>query len=176
MIAVWTKNRQIPNVLLDGGSGVNFITDTLMKKLGIEKQLEVAPFTIKMADQMKVTPLGVIKNLKINIGGLTFKITVTVIKMENQENNYSMLLGRPWLTLMTLSPCGWEAFPRPGAPTRIRITWAFLPPAPQVPGVTLGSPFCPWCFGHPLWKGVWHLLFPSKRGGRKLTTSMCKVS
>jgi hypothetical protein len=97
MIAVWTKNRRIPNVLLDGGSGVNIITDTLMRKLGIEKQLEVAPFTIKMADQRKVTPLGIIKNLKINIGGLTFKITVTVIKMENQENNSSMVLGRPWL-------------------------------------------------------------------------------
>jgi hypothetical protein len=50
-----------------------------------------------MADQRKVIPLGIIKNLKINIGGLTFKITVMVIKMENQENSYSMLLGRPWL-------------------------------------------------------------------------------
>ena len=97
MIAVWTKNRRIPNVLLDGGSGVNIITDTLMEKLGIGKQLEVAPFTIKMADQRKVMPLGIIKNLKITIGGLTFKITVTVMKMENQENCYSMLLGRPWL-------------------------------------------------------------------------------
>jgi hypothetical protein len=68
-----------------------------MRKLGIEKQLEVAPFTIKMADQRKVTSLRIIKNLKINIGRLTFKITVTVIKMENQKNIYSMLLGRPWL-------------------------------------------------------------------------------
>jgi hypothetical protein len=50
-----------------------------------------------MADQRKVTPLGIIKNLKINIERLTFKITVTVIKMENQENRYSMLFGRPWL-------------------------------------------------------------------------------
>jgi hypothetical protein len=97
MISVWTKNRRIPNVLLDGGSGVNIITDTLMRKLGIVKQLEVAPFTIKMADQTKVTPLGIIKNLRIIIGWLTFKITVTVIKMENQENSYSMLLERPWL-------------------------------------------------------------------------------
>ena len=81
MIVVWTKNRQIPNILLDGGSGVNIITDTLMEKLGIEKQLEMAPFTMKMADQKKVTPLGIIKNLKINIRGLTFKITVMVIKI-----------------------------------------------------------------------------------------------
>ena len=68
-----------------------------MEKVGIEKQLEVAPFMIKMANQRKVMPLGIIKNLKIDIGGLTFKITVTVITMENQENIYSMLLGRPWL-------------------------------------------------------------------------------
>ena len=97
LIAVWSKNRRIPNVLLDGGSRVNIITDTLMEKLGIGKQLEVAPFTIKMVDQRKVMPIGIIKNLKITIGGLTFKITVTIIKMESQENSYSMLLGWPWL-------------------------------------------------------------------------------
>jgi hypothetical protein len=58
------------------------------------------------------------------------------------------------LTLMTPSPRGWEAFPTPGALTRTRITWAFSPPAPQVPGVTPGSPLCPWCFGHPFWRGA----------------------
>jgi hypothetical protein len=50
---------------------------------------------------------------------------------------------------MTPSLRGWEAFPTPGALTHSRITWAFPPPAPQVPGVTPGSPLCPWCFGHP---------------------------
>jgi hypothetical protein len=53
------------------------------------------------------------------------------------------------LTLMTPSLRGWEAFPTPGALTHTRITWALSPPAPQVPGVTPGSPLCPWCFGHP---------------------------
>src|ERR1700684_2028321 len=50
---------------------------------------------------------------------------------------------------MTPSLRGWEAFPTPGALTHTRITWALSPPAPQVPGVTPGSPLCPWCFGHP---------------------------
>ena len=51
-----------------------------------------------MADQKtKMMPLGIIKNLKITIGGLTFKNIVMVIKMENLENNFSMLLQRPWL-------------------------------------------------------------------------------
>jgi hypothetical protein len=54
------------------------------------------------------------------------------------------------LTLMTPSLRGWEAFPTPGALTHTRITWAFSPSAPQVPG----SPLCPWCFGHPFWRGA----------------------
>jgi hypothetical protein len=58
------------------------------------------------------------------------------------------------LTLMTPSLRGWEAFPTPGALTHTRITWASSPPAPQVPGVTPGSPLCPWCFGHPFWRGA----------------------
>jgi hypothetical protein len=41
---------------------------------------------------------------------------------------------------MTPSLCGWEAFPTPGALTHTWITWAFSPPAPQVPGITPGSP------------------------------------
>jgi hypothetical protein len=42
----------------------------------------------------------------------------------------------------------------PGAFTHTSITWAFSPPVPQVPGVNPGSPLCPWCFGHPLWRGA----------------------
>ena len=53
------------------------------------------------------------------------------------------------LTLMTPSPRGWETFPTPGALTHTRINWAFSSSAPHVPGVTPGSPLCPWCFGHP---------------------------
>lgn len=93
MIIVWTKNQRIPSVTLDGGMGVNIIMDMLIQKLGLEKKLEAMTFTIKMAYQRKVTPLGIIKNLNINIGRLTFKITMIVIKMENQDNSYSMLLG-----------------------------------------------------------------------------------
>ena len=42
----------------------------------------------------------------------------------------------------------------PGALTHTRITWALSPMAPQVPGVTPGSPLCPWCCGHSSWRGA----------------------
>ena len=35
----------------------------------------------------------------------------------------------------------WEVFPMHGALIHTRITWTFSPLAPQVPGVTPGSPF-----------------------------------
>jgi hypothetical protein len=57
------------------------------------------------------------------------------------------------LSPITPSPRGWEAFPTPGTLTHTRITWVFSPSAPQVPGVTPGSPLCLWCFGHPFWRG-----------------------
>jgi hypothetical protein len=44
------------------------------------------------------------------------------------------------LTLMTPSLRGWEVLPTLGALTHTRIAWALSPMAPQVPGVTPGSP------------------------------------
>ncbi len=50
-----------------------------------------------MADQWKVQPMGLIQNLKINLASFVYKNSVTILKMENGIEAYSMLLGRPWL-------------------------------------------------------------------------------
>jgi hypothetical protein len=50
-----------------------------------------------MVDQWKVQPMGLIRNLKINLAGFVYKNLVTMLKMENGVEAYSMLLGRPWL-------------------------------------------------------------------------------
>jgi hypothetical protein len=39
------------------------------------------------------------------------------------------------LILVTPSLRGWESFPMPGSLTHTRITWALLPPVPQISGV-----------------------------------------
>jgi hypothetical protein len=66
--------------------------------------------------------------------------------LESSRHELCIVYG---LILMTPNPHGWETFLTPEALTHIRITWAFSPLAAQVPGVTPGSPLCPWCFGHP---------------------------
>ena len=60
MVWVIMKTKRIPNALIDGGSGVNIITDALRKKLSLKK-ITPAPFTIKMVDQRKVMPKGIIQ-------------------------------------------------------------------------------------------------------------------
>jgi hypothetical protein len=44
-----------------------------------------------------VQQVGLIRNLKIDLVGCEFKISITLLNMENGTKTYSTLLGRPWL-------------------------------------------------------------------------------
>ena len=46
---------------------MNIITDTLRRKL-ILKKIELAPFIIKMVDQRKVMPKGIIPDVRLDVG------------------------------------------------------------------------------------------------------------
>lgn len=85
MITVVIKNRRVPNILIDGGLGVNIMTNALRKKLG-PTNIEAAPFIINMADQWKVVPVGFIGNLKIGVGGMKKMTTFTVIDLPLTDN------------------------------------------------------------------------------------------
>jgi hypothetical protein len=50
-----------------------------------------------MVDHKKVQPVGLIKNLKIDLAGCEYKISITLLNMENGTRTYSMFLGRTWL-------------------------------------------------------------------------------
>jgi len=49
-VTVQIRGHTVPGVLLDGGSGVNNISETMAKELGITT-MQPAPFVVKMADQ-----------------------------------------------------------------------------------------------------------------------------
>jgi hypothetical protein len=44
-----------------------------------------------------VQPVGLIRNLKIDLAGCEYKISIIVLNMGNEMKTYSMFLGRPWL-------------------------------------------------------------------------------
>ena len=50
VISVTLENSSVGGVLLDGGSGVNILSEQMLAPLGITKW-ESAPFAVRMADQ-----------------------------------------------------------------------------------------------------------------------------
>ena len=81
---------------MDGGSGVNILPEFMYKKLKLSV-LEEAPFQLKMADQRRIQPLGILRNQEITISGLSFSANFVVLKMDEGDSPYPLLLGRPWL-------------------------------------------------------------------------------
>jgi len=52
-----------------------------------------------MADQSRVKPLGVLKQVLTIIGGISYKIDYIIFKITDTISSYPILLGRPWLYL-----------------------------------------------------------------------------
>jgi hypothetical protein len=83
------------DVLLDGGYGVNIITEQLRLTLRLPK-LKPTPYNLRMANKTTTKPLGLIRDLKIYVHGIPY-ITFIVLQNSVVNSTYSMLLGRPWL-------------------------------------------------------------------------------
>jgi hypothetical protein len=83
-------------VLLNGGYGVNIITDKLRIQLSLFKP-NPKPYKLHMAYQTIAKPLGLIRNLKIFVHGIAYTVTFIVINNNILDFSYSMLLGCPWL-------------------------------------------------------------------------------
>ena len=91
-------DKVIPNVLVDGGSGINILPFQTMEKLGLSLT-GPSPFVINMANQCPEVPLGEITNCRIQTGGEEYVVTFHVIRMQSLKDSYPMLLGRPWLRM-----------------------------------------------------------------------------
>jgi hypothetical protein len=63
VIQVQVGKHFIENVLLDGGYGVNIITEKLKVQLGLSKP-KPSSYNLCMVDQTTAKPLGLIKDLK----------------------------------------------------------------------------------------------------------------
>ncbi len=83
-------------MLLDGGFGVNIITEQLRLRLGPPKP-KPTPYNLRMVDQTSIKPVGLIKDLKIYVHDIPYIITFIILQNNVVDFNYSMLLGRPWL-------------------------------------------------------------------------------
>jgi hypothetical protein len=87
----------VPNVPVDGGSGVNIMLQTTAFKLGYST-FESTPTILRMADQSKVLPMGQLSRVPTIIARHTYLLNYVVIRVD-VENPFPVLLGRPWLYL-----------------------------------------------------------------------------
>ena len=120
-IEVMVVDMVVPNVLVDGGSGLNILPEHTMEKLGLSLT-GPSPFVINMANQSPSTPLGMIKDCKITTGGEDYIVTFHVIKMHTDKDAFPILLGRPWLR-MADAIVDWGGGLSPPSRMVLRTTW-----------------------------------------------------
>ncbi len=71
-----------------------------MEKLNVHLGLlepKPVPYNMCMADQTITKPLGLIKDIKFLVHGISYVVTFIVIQSIVLDSNYFMLLDRPWL-------------------------------------------------------------------------------
>ncbi len=83
-------------MLLDGGFGVNIITEQLRLKLRLSK-LKHTPYNMRMAVQTTTKLVVLIRDMKIYVHNIPYIIMFIVLHNNVVDSNYSMLLGRPRL-------------------------------------------------------------------------------
>ena len=85
------KGREVPGTIVDGGSGVNVISQRTCDTLGIQ-EWEPCPYCLRMADTSSVRPARLIKDLEVTIRGHIFPISAMLLWL-NTQGAYPLLLG-----------------------------------------------------------------------------------
>ena len=95
VIHVQLGGQTLTNVLVDGGSGVNVMSNHVRQALGLP-QPRSARFILRMANDAPVTPLGILTMVDITIHGVSTPATFVIIEMPH-NSSFPVILGRPWL-------------------------------------------------------------------------------
>ena len=97
-IEVMVVDKVVPNVLIDGGSELNILSEHTMRKLGLSLT-GPSPFVANMTNQSPTVLVGMIKDCHLSTGGEKYIVTFHVIKMHDNKDIFPILLGRPWLKM-----------------------------------------------------------------------------
>ena len=95
-VEVFIDGSLIEGVQIDSGSDVNLMNADTMEEIGLTT-MTTTLIILRMADQSRVKPLGILKQVLTTIGGIDFQIDYIVFKITESISSYPILLGRPWL-------------------------------------------------------------------------------
>nr|PNR53862.1 hypothetical protein PHYPA_007537 [Physcomitrium patens] len=85
----------LKEVPVDSRSGVNIMTEETAHDLGYH-DFKTTPRMLRLADQTRRKPAGILQNIETLIGGVPFKLTYIIIR-PIVKKGYKILIGRPWL-------------------------------------------------------------------------------
>ncbi|XP_059288162.1 uncharacterized protein LOC132041467 [Lycium ferocissimum] len=93
-ITVKCRDKIIPQVLIDGGAGLNVCPVTTLKQLGYDVgKIRQSRTNVKAYDGATSDPIGEI-DLHIQMGPAEFVVEFIIMDI---KTSYNLLLGRPWL-------------------------------------------------------------------------------
>ncbi|GJZ62973.1 reverse transcriptase domain-containing protein [Tanacetum coccineum] len=89
------------NALTDLGASINLMPYSLYAKLSLET-LKPTKMSVRLADRSFQYPVGIAKNMLVEVGKFTFLADFVILEME-EDSKVPLILGRPFLhTLWTL--------------------------------------------------------------------------
>jgi hypothetical protein len=97
-VDVMIDGSLIQGAQIDGGSSVNLMNLETMDEIGLTNMIST-PIILRMADQSKVKPLGILKQVPTLVGGIEYNIDYIIFKIIKSISSDPILLGRPWLYL-----------------------------------------------------------------------------
>ena len=101
-IEVEIVDKKIPRMVIDDGANINIMPESTMKKLGLAIT-HPSKYSIRIADQALITPMGRIRDLKMRTGGMDYQLNFKVLPMRGNlsivlnDEAYPLLLGRGFL-------------------------------------------------------------------------------
>ena len=95
-IPISINGSKFGKAMLDLGASINVIPASLCETLRLGP-LQSSNISIQLADRSCVRPLGVVEDVLINVGELTFPADFYVLTMDHDNNAVPILLGRPFL-------------------------------------------------------------------------------
>jgi hypothetical protein len=83
------------DIILDLGSEVNVLPKNTWQCMG-EPTLGYSPVQLKLENQHKVLPIGILKGVTVDLDGVCAKADFEVIEIVDDTTPYPMLLGLDW--------------------------------------------------------------------------------
>ncbi|GJV77288.1 reverse transcriptase domain-containing protein [Tanacetum coccineum] len=83
------------NALADLGASVNLMPYSLYAKLSL-KSLKPTKMSVRLADRSFQYPVGIAKNMHVEVGKFTFPADFVILEME-EDSKVPLILGRPFL-------------------------------------------------------------------------------